>query len=356
MPPQETQPSTSQTANSGSVRDVTQSSDPIYENLTGGIHEFTDDGRTVSIPDDEEGEVAAPGTEGAGSAPGDNGGNVDGGTGTPAQQVVDPQQPNLSADQIEANLQLRQYVQTYIPALERERNQLQSQVTQLHQGQQHLASYAQEITSHGLTPEEARQGLALAAQYKSNPTQLISALIAHAKANNIPLPADTPNVFDPRSVTALIQQQLQPILQRFQKEDQTSQESAQQDTEIGEFFRDFPDAGQHEDYIAQVLQRLPPTLGNRVRMERAYWMTRNWAIQNGLDWNQPLQPQIVARQAGTNQGPPRTNNSNRAPLSTGRSTLAMNGSTNPGTVKPANPSDSWESIIHQSVREFGVNG
>jgi hypothetical protein len=109
------------------------------------------------------------------------------------QTLLRPPSPQPTDDDTAA-LRLRhdQLTRTYIPAVERERDRALSEVENLRQHVSGLQQFQQNLTSHGLTPDEATIGLQMAAAYKANPTAFITNIIRNAQANGVEVPNNVP--------------------------------------------------------------------------------------------------------------------------------------------------------------------
>jgi hypothetical protein len=69
------------------------------------------------------------------------------------------------------------------------------------------------------------------------------------------------------------------------------QEEAARETQ--EFLTQFPDARLHEQMIARIIEA-ESEAGREVDLRTVYFKLRQSAINQGLDWSKPLEPQIEA--------------------------------------------------------------
>jgi hypothetical protein len=76
------------------------------------------------------------------------------------------------------------------------------------------------------------------------------------------------------------------------------------------FMTKYPDAGPHADAIAEVMRT------QKMSAQEAYHEIRYFALQNRLDFSQPLGPQIVVRQQQQQIAPP-NERTQRAPMVNG---------------------------------------
>jgi hypothetical protein len=111
-----------------------------------------------------------------------------------------------------------------------------------------------------------------------------------------------------------------------------------------EFMARYPDAAPHADAIAALMNN------NKMQASDAYHEVRYFAAQNGLDFSQPLGPQIAAKQARAQQpnGNASQGRTYRAPM------VAGNGSGNRNLTNESNfaPADSsWGDILNSVMRQ-----
>lgn len=114
--------------------------------------------------------------------------------------------------------------------------------------------------------------------------------------------------------TAAIQQMLQN--QSRQTENQQQGPTAEQveleaQTEVGQFFAKYPDAVLHDEILAEIVTRNPG-----IDLQEAYFQLRSSVINRGLDWSQPIRPQLQATQQQQQQ-----NQRQPAPMLNGRNNI-----------------------------------
>src|SRR4051794_28954277 len=165
--------------------------------------------------------------------------------GTSGEGEAEPQRadtpeapPSQPTDDDTAALRLRhdQLTRTYIPAVERERDRALSEVENLRQHVSGLQQFQQNLTSHGLTPDEATIGLQMAAAYKANPTAFITNIIRNAQANGVEVPTGTPTPgLDVNTLSRIIDQRLAPLLAPIQAQRQEQEAQGQLRNHISTF-------------------------------------------------------------------------------------------------------------------------
>jgi hypothetical protein len=258
----------------------------------------------------------------------------------PAAPEAAPPQPS---DDDTAALRLRhdQLTRTYIPAVERERDRALSEVENLRQHVSGLQQFQQNLTSHGLTPDEATIGLQMAAAYKANPTAFITNIIRNAQANGVEVPTGTPTPgLDVNTLSKIIDQRLAPLLAPIQAQRQEQEVQGQLRDHISTFYSQYPDAQIHEQSLATFINH-QTSLGLQTSLQQAYIELYKWAVGNGYDWNQPLPAQVMSR---------RSSNPRQPNLGTRRS---INGGSVMQNPTQYDPNTSWKQIIAEAVAENG---
>jgi hypothetical protein len=263
---------------------------------------------------------------------------------TEPQRAGTPEAPPLQpTDDDAAALRLRheQLTRTYIPAVERERDRALSEVENLRQHVSGLQQFQQNLTSHGLTPDEATIGLQMAAAYKANPTAFITNIIRNAQANGVEVPSGTPTPgLDVNTLSRIIDQRLAPLLAPIQAQRQEQEAQGQLRNHISTFYSQFPDAQIHEQSLATFINH-QTSLGLQTSLQQAYIELYKWAVGNGYDWNQPLPAQVMSR---------RNSNPRQPNLGTRRT---INGGSVMQNPTQFDPNASWKQIVAEAVAESG---
>src|SRR4051812_24864557 len=278
---------------------------------------------------------------------GEASGEVDGaqGEGGAEPQRADAPEaaPLQPTDDDTAALRLRheQLTRTYIPAVERERDRALSEVESLRQHVSGLQQFQQNLTSHGLTPDEATIGLQMAAAYKANPTAFITNIIRNAQANGVEVPTGTATPgLDVNTLSRIIDQRLAPLLAPIQAQRQEQEVQGQLRNHISTFYSQYPDAQIHEQSLATFINH-QTSLGLQTSLQQAYIELYKWAVGNGYDWNQPLPAQVMSRR---NANPRQPN------LGTRRT---INGGSVTQHPTQFDPNTSWKQIVAEAVAENG---
>jgi hypothetical protein len=304
--------------------------DSIYQGL--GLSDDTGSSDTEQDTTGDSGEVSG------GADPSHSEGETEP-QGSAAPEAAPPQ----PSDDDTAALRLRhdQLTRTYIPAVERERDRALSEVENLRQHVSGLQQFQQNLTSHGLTPDEATIGLQMAAAYKANPTAFITNIIRNAQANGVEVPTGTPTPgLDVNTLSKIIDQRLAPLLAPIQAQRQEQEVQGQLRDHISTFYSQYPDAQIHEQSLATFINH-QTSLGLQTSLQQAYIELYKWAVGNGYDWNQPLPAQVMSR---------RSSNPRQPNLGTRRS---INGGSVMQNPTQYDPNTSWKQIIAEAVAENG---
>jgi hypothetical protein len=305
--------------------------DTIYQGLGLGddTAQSTDD-QLSATDSDGEAPSEVDGTQGTGEAEPQ-------GVGTPEEAPPQPSDDDTAA----LRLRHEQLTRTYIPAVERERDRALSEVENLRQHVSGLQQFQQNLTSHGLTPDEATIGLQMAAAYKANPTGFITNIIRNAQANGVDVPTGTPTPgLDVNTLSRIIDQRLAPLLAPIQAQRQEQETQGQLRDHISTFYSQYPDAQIHEQSLATFINH-QTSLGLQTSLQQAYIELYKWAVGNGYDWNQPLPAQVMSR---------RSSNPRQPNLGTRRT---INGGTVMQNPTQVDPNASWKQIIAAAVAENG---
>lgn len=143
-----------------------------------------------------------------------------------------------------------------------------------------------------------------------------------------------------RAMRAMLAEQLQPVTSQAQAQQQAQQTAQQVRQQYVHFIQNHPHADQHEEAIANLHKR------EGITLSQAYTELRVWATRHGLDFSQPLGPQIEARrkQGGSNQQQP---GRSQKPMPNGA--ITRGNGTSPA-VPMADPNDSWDKILRETAQ------
>jgi len=202
----------------------------------------------------------------------------------------------------------------------------------------------------GLNNDETAAALDMMALFKNNPSQLVQIVLAEASAKGVDL-----NKLLGSNMGAVQTDAIKKMLdERFAPLDKMSKERAQEaqlnqavQTRYNTFLSKYPDADPHQDAIANLMR----TQG--LHETEAYFRVREFALRNGLNFEQPLGPQLAAlMQQGGQQ--PKQQASRRRPIVNGRG--PSNGQMTERRTDVASPDRSYASIVEEALAEAGYQG
>lgn len=241
--------------------------------------------------------------------------------------------------------------------LQRTRNELQQTSGQVQQYTQRISQLEGELNGFrqssqvlqqlGLTPQEATVGYNFVSEFKKDAVGTVKKLLEHVRSQGHNVEGLGTTV-DMGAIQRLIQQQLLPITQHYQQNAQEAQLEQQIAQQVGQFYTRYSDARIHEPMIAEMLNRDP-----NLSLDAAYYQLRLWVNTNGLDWTQPLAPQIQARSNGQGQQGQQTTTHQTIPNGRGGASQ-FNGRTVDGQSRSASADTSWDDIVAETLREHGM--
>lgn len=225
--------------------------------------------------------------------------------------------------------------------------QLRQIAPRLQQAEMQVQAYQQAdrtAEQFKLTPQDRSLAYNLLASYRQDPSKTLQFMIAEAAKSGISIDGLT-NGLDTQVMQRMLDDRLAPVLGPIQQQQQQHAEqqrlSREVESDVETFRTQYPDATPHHADIAKLLNA-----DHRMSPERAYWELKNYASQHGLDFNQPLGPQVYARQQG------QTRDNAQRPLPGGFS-QARNAGPVQSTTDYANMST--RDIVRMSLRESGFN-
>jgi hypothetical protein len=158
---------------------------------------------------------------------------------------------------------------------------------------------------------------------------------------------DVGDSIDMKAVTALLDRRLGPITQQREQQTQDNESMVAARAAYNDFLENNENADVHEDAIA----RLAKTDG--ISPQAAYNRLYKFAVDNGLDFNEPLGPQVLARREQQQQQD--NGNQNRQQQQQQRPLPGKNAQTRADGVQPqvpqyANADDDWGTIIGRAMQ------
>lgn len=227
--------------------------------------------------------------------------------------------------------------------LNRQMNVLQNERQQYQQ----IIAQAKEISELpqklGVTREDYNEGMTLMSKWRADPVAVAREIVARTltfgyNVTDI-LGKEAGDALEMKAIAQLVQQSTAPI--RHQAEQETRQQQVQQQAtqQYDAFVAKYEHADVHADAIANMMnQGLQPV--------EAYFRVREFAISNGLDFTQPLAPQVAQMQQRHN-GQRTTDQQRRtAPMVAGNGRGTQTMMTNDPAMASAD--DDWGSILRSA--------
>lgn len=217
------------------------------------------------------------------------------------------------------------------------RERIQNEYNQLKQTVQQL---------HGADPVQVATGLRLVRDLTRDPAGTLRTLLTEAIGAGYTVEGIGQGI-DAASIRQSLEQKLQPFIDAQQQQQEQQQTQQQVEQEVQQFFAQHPDAVIHDALIAAVIQKDPS-----LSMSEAYYQLRSSAIDRGLDWSQPLVPQIKAseQQQQNNQ-----QQQQQKPMPNGRAPANADQAQTADKIAVAHESTDMGSIVKQAMRESGLN-
>jgi hypothetical protein len=160
-------------------------------------------------------------------------------------------------------------------------------------------------TQLGLQPQDVTTAMQFMAHFRRDPVGAAQKIIAEVMAmghNLDGIGGDT----NFAAIRQMINEAVQPFQQDRQQQLQQQQQLEAAQRQITETFAEFPWAANQEQELNDLLAARP-----QLSLREAVMQLQLYAMQHQLDMNQPLAPQIIARQQGAHQQP--ANNTQQQP-------------------------------------------
>lgn len=217
----------------------------------------------------------------------------------------------------------------------------QKQYAGLLQQAQEIATLPQRL---GLSKEEYNEGITLLSNFKKQPLEVAKEVVARAMAMGYNatdiLGNSASDAIEMRSLAKMIQEIQAPQREARQREETQRQAATVAERNYVDFISKYPDAPVHQDSIAYLMtERGMPA-------QDAYFAVKQFALDNGLDFSQPLKPQMEAREAAARN---QRRSVPSAPRPNGSRANDANFAQNP---QLAAPDTDWASLISSAMSDF----
>lgn len=235
----------------------------------------------------------------------------------------------------------------------RENAQLKNQLGSATQQLSRINQVTQEAVRLNVAPDDQIAAIRVMADFMRDPVKTLEYLVAEVKSKGYPIPfleqGVTPGM-DMTAIARMIDNKMAPLTQREQAAQEEVQQRQMAERNLNSFLEDNREANANLDVLAEMLQAQPG-----LPLHTAYTKMISWAHENGLDWTQPLKPQIAGQRQQPNPQQPTQQQAPQRPLP-GRRSASGNGTTpvGNGSVQQHNENASWSDIIRHAMSEHGV--
>jgi hypothetical protein len=237
----------------------------------------------------------------------------------------------------------------------RENQQMRQQLQQYQGALNNIGEVSREAARLNVGPDDQIAAIRVMADFLRDPVKTLEYLVAKVKSKGYPIPFLEQGVsqgMDMAAIQRMIDQKMAPITNAQQQTVREQQFRQQAERELAGFLNENQDANENLDVLSEMLQAQP-----NLTIGAAYNKMIRWAHENGLDWTQPLRPQVSALAQGqqpNHQQP--TQQSTRRPLpgrrSAGTGATPLNGQDTSG--QQFNENASWADIIRSAMQESNV--
>lgn len=230
----------------------------------------------------------------------------------------------------------------------RENQTLKSRVAGLEGALRQSNEVIQEAARLGVAPQDQMIAVRVMSDFMRDPVRTLEALVEEVKSKGYTIPFLTQGVsqgMDMNAFNRMMDAKLQPLLAQQQAARGQEQARAQANRDLDAFLQDNQEAHANLDVLGEMLQAQPG-----LPLASAYTKMIRWAHENGLDWTQPLKPQIVALRQ---QQPPQQQPNQTRPLPGGRSVQQPVQRAN-GAAQQYSENASWSDIIRSAMEESGA--
>lgn len=266
-----------------------------------------------------------------------------------ARDLVDP-----ASGQVVARGGIERRIFEGAQRVHRDNQQLQQQLTQANQRFETANEVVKLGNSLNLSPQDQSASLQLMSDFLKNPVQMLERLVVEVKSKGYEIPFLTEGVsagMDTAAIQRMMDQRMAPITQAREQQEAQGREQQEAKKTLDTFLDSNPEGEHNLTVLAEMITNQPG-----LTLDNAYVKLIKWCASNGLDYSQPLKPQIEARRAQqpatTTAQTPQQPRVPTVPLPNGRqpvSAVPIN------SAASFNESSSWADIIRQSMRESGMS-
>lgn len=225
------------------------------------------------------------------------------------------------------------------------KNELQQANNSRQQLQNELNTLKQTVQQvQGADPAHVATGVKLVRDLSRDPVGTLKTLLTEAIGAGYTIDGIAAGI-DAAAIRQSLEAKLQPYIDAAQQQQQAQQTDQEIEQEVGQFFAQYPDARLHDELIAGVMQKNP-----QLSMTEAYYQLKLAVVDRGLDWSQPLVPQMQAGEQ-QQQSPQQQQ---QKPMPNGRTPANATQATPADKIPVAHESTDMSSIVKQAMRESGL--
>lgn len=176
------------------------------------------------------------------------------------------------------------------------------EVRRLQEQVRSFSGVAQAIRQSNLSPQLVQEAIALRARAEAQPIETVREIVAKVLASGVTMEQifgnDAVPAINARIVTNELDRRLGPLERREQQAARAQRIEQQAGEQLEDFLYQHEHAAVHGVEISRLVE------DNGLTPEKAYYEIRSWAERRGLDFSQPLGPQLQAkaRARGQNGG------------------------------------------------------
>lgn len=309
----------------------------------------TKEAEAIPSEDGSNTETAAPVSKG-------NGDTAKGNTGKPpkdtngqavGKNAADKTKPVLTKEEtLQVYNTLKDRLQPVFHTLEKRANTAESQLKEASLKLDAYQNANQFAQKYELTPTEQLQSMQIMAAFKRDPSSLINYLVdkAHAAGHNVSI-GNSAAPITPAAIGEMIKAQLAPVTREVDSRNMEQALRTEAETEVNQFFDEYPDARVHEDTLSKMIEKAP-----ELSLHKALYKLREFYAAKGLDWNTPIN--VLEQQALQTPTQPRVDTK---PMNVRGGTGVIRDNPAPDTGKVAPVTTSYRDIIRNEMRLAGLD-
>src|SRR3954469_19830349 len=231
----------------------------------------------------------------------------------------------------------------------RENNQLKNELGNAKRMLSSINEVTQEAVRLNVAPQDQVVAIRVMSDFLRDPVKTLEYLVAEVKSKGYPIPfleqGITPGM-DMSAIARMIDNKMAPLTQQQQAARVQHQERSRAEQDLNTFLEDNQEANSNLDVLAEMLNAQPG-----LPLQSAYTKLIRWSHENGLDWTQPLKPQIAARRQQPTPKQPTQQPGPQRPMP-GRGVNPNSAApVGNGVVQQHSENSSWSDIVRSAMQE-----